>query len=120
MKPCHCGGLVGRLPLPFLRISEGGAILYRLFVGIDVSKDSSSARGLDPGRQSCFALSFPMDSAGFSALLEVFSPVDHPFSGKGLSLELGRFLELSSLDKKRTAEDLLEGKTPKETLSFFS
>jgi hypothetical protein len=52
--------------------------------------------------------------------LEVFSPVDHPFSGKGLSLELGRFLELSSLDKKRTAEDLLEGKTPKETLSFFS
>jgi transposase len=44
--------------------------VYKLFVGIDVSKDSSSARGLGPEGQSCFSLSFPMDSAGFSDLLK--------------------------------------------------
>jgi transposase len=42
----------------------------KLFVGIDVSKDSSSARGLDPEGRSCFSLLFPMDSAGFSNLSE--------------------------------------------------
>ena len=44
--------------------------MSKLFVGIDVSKDSSSARGLDPEGRSCFSLLFPMDSAGFSNLSE--------------------------------------------------
>jgi transposase len=56
----------GGFHLSFPKISEGGAILYKLFVGIDVSKDFSSARGLDPEGQSCFSLSFPMNATGFS------------------------------------------------------
>lgn len=56
----------GGFHLSFPKISEGGAILYKLFVGIDVSKDFSSARGLDPEGQSCFLLSFPMDATGYS------------------------------------------------------
>lgn len=44
--------------------------MYNLLVGIDVSKDSSSSRGLDRKGQSCFSFSFHMDSKGFSELLK--------------------------------------------------
>ncbi len=42
--------------------------MIRLFVGIDVSKDSSSARGLDENGDDCFAIEFDMDSDGFAKL----------------------------------------------------
>jgi transposase len=70
MNPCHDGGLVGRLSPVFSKNIRRRCDVYKLFVGIDVSKDSSSARGLGPEGQSCFSLSFPMDSAGFSDLLK--------------------------------------------------
>lgn len=44
--------------------------MYSLFVGIDVSKDFSSAKGLDRNGNSCFFLSFNMNSNGFSELLK--------------------------------------------------
>lgn len=40
-----------------------------LYVGVDVSKDRSSAHGIDENGRSCFALSFDMDSTGFDSLL---------------------------------------------------
>jgi transposase len=42
--------------------------MVRLFVGIDVSKDSSSARGIDDNGEDCFAIEFDMDSDGFAKL----------------------------------------------------
>ena len=44
--------------------------MHSLFVGIDVSKDFSSAKGLDRNGNSCFFLSFNMNSNGFSELLK--------------------------------------------------
>lgn len=41
----------------------------RLYVGIDVSKDTSSAHGIDEGGDSRFSLVFEMDEAGFDRLL---------------------------------------------------
>jgi transposase len=70
MNPCHDGGLVGRLSPVFSKNIRRRCDVYKLFVGIDVSKDSSSARGLGPEGQSCFSLSFPMDSSGFADLLK--------------------------------------------------
>ncbi len=45
-------------------------MVYRLFVGIDVSKDVSSARGLTRRGKRCLSVSFTMDSAGFTELLK--------------------------------------------------
>jgi transposase len=42
--------------------------MVRLFVGIDVSQDSSSARGIDDNGEDCFAIEFDMDSDGFAKL----------------------------------------------------
>lgn len=42
----------------------------KLYVGIDISKDSSSANGIDEHGKSCFETSFDMDSAGFAELLK--------------------------------------------------
>jgi len=44
--------------------------LTTLFVGIDVSKDSFSATGIDAKGEVRFSLSTPMDSTGFAALLK--------------------------------------------------
>jgi transposase len=45
----------------------------KLFVGIDVSKDSSRAKGLDQEGDSKFYLEFKMDSEGFSELLKALT-----------------------------------------------
>ena len=42
--------------------------MIRLFVGIDVSKDSSSARGLNENGEDQFAIVFDMNSEGFAKL----------------------------------------------------
>jgi transposase len=42
----------------------------KLYVGIDVSKDRSSANGIDEHGRSSFEMSFDMDSAGFNELLK--------------------------------------------------
>lgn len=42
----------------------------KLFVGIDISKNSSSAHGLDERGKDWFHLSFKMNSAGFPELIE--------------------------------------------------
>ena len=47
--------------------------MSKLFVGIDVSKDVSTARGLDGGGDSKFYIEFKMDSEGFSRLLSALT-----------------------------------------------
>lgn len=42
----------------------------KLYVGIDISKESSSAHGIDEHGKSCFEISFDMDSDGFAELLK--------------------------------------------------
>lgn len=42
----------------------------KLYVGIDVSKESSSAHGLDERGKDCFHLTFEMNSAGFAELIK--------------------------------------------------
>jgi transposase len=62
---------IGReAPPVFYKTYPGGVVLHSLFVGIDVSKNNSSARGLDSKGKGCFSLSFNMDSRGFSELLK--------------------------------------------------
>ncbi len=41
-----------------------------LYVGIDVSKDRSSAHGIDESGRNCFSFFFDMDSTGFDSLLK--------------------------------------------------
>jgi transposase len=55
--------------LPVLAVLKGGAVLYGLFVGIDVSKDTSSAHGLDERGRKRFSLTFSMDAEGFGELV---------------------------------------------------
>jgi transposase len=43
----------------------------RLFVGVDISKDSFSAAGLDAEGNGCFSAFYSMDSAGFCKFLEM-------------------------------------------------
>lgn len=47
--------------------------MIKLFVGIDVSKDSFSATGLDSKGNVCFSLSAAMDKSGFSELMKAVS-----------------------------------------------
>jgi hypothetical protein len=42
----------------------------KLYVGIDISKERSSANGIDDHGKSRFEISFAMDSAGFAELLK--------------------------------------------------
>jgi transposase len=44
--------------------------MYKLFVGIDVAKDSSTGHGLDGKGESLFSMAFPMDIDGFSKLFD--------------------------------------------------
>ena len=43
--------------------------MSKAFVGIDVSKEHSTAQGIDSDEKKLFYLRFTMDSAGFSELL---------------------------------------------------
>ena len=45
--------------------------MSRVFVGVDVSKDSFSAAGLDAEGNECFSGSYSMDSEGFGKCLEI-------------------------------------------------
>lgn len=47
--------------------------MYKLFVGIDVAKDSSVGHGLDGTGESLFSLAFPMDGEGFSKLFDAIT-----------------------------------------------
>lgn len=42
----------------------------KMYVGIDIAKDKSSACGIEEGGRSLFELTFTMDGAGFAALLK--------------------------------------------------
>jgi len=42
----------------------------KMYVGIDIAKDKSSACGIEDGGRSLFELTFDMDGAGFAALLK--------------------------------------------------
>jgi transposase len=47
--------------------------MHTLYVGIDVSKDSSSAQGVDTKGEKIFYLCFDMDAKGFSDLLSTIT-----------------------------------------------
>ncbi len=47
--------------------------MYTLYVGVDVSKDSFSARGLDSKGDTCFSLTADMNYKGFFELLNALS-----------------------------------------------
>ena len=49
---------------------EGGRRMDRMLVGVDISKDSFSASGLDAEGNECFSGSYSMDSEGFGKFLE--------------------------------------------------
>ncbi len=61
--------------------------MNNLFVGIDVSKDSSSAHGLDSKGRSSFSVSFSMDSDGFTTLLKHITSNCKDFSEVIVALE---------------------------------
>ena len=44
--------------------------MKKIFVGIDVAKDSSNGHGLNAEGETLFSMSFPMNSSGFSKLLD--------------------------------------------------
>jgi hypothetical protein len=44
--------------------------MERMFVGVDISKNSFSAAGLDAEGNECFSASYSMDSDGFCQFLE--------------------------------------------------
>ncbi len=47
--------------------------MERLFVGVDISKDSFSAAGLDAEGNECFSGFYSMDSEGFCKFLEILT-----------------------------------------------
>jgi transposase len=53
--------------------------MERLFVGVDISKDSFSAAGLDAEGKECFSAFYSMDSDGFCEFLEMVTArcLDH-------------------------------------------
>jgi transposase len=58
-----------------------------LFVGIDVSKDDSSAQGLDGEGKKVFYLEFAMDGEGFSQSLKVLKTHCEDLSGVTVGME---------------------------------
>jgi transposase len=54
-------------------ISEGGGKMYRLLVGIDVSKDFFTIAGIDSEGKESFSRSCSMDSNGFDDLLKTIT-----------------------------------------------
>jgi transposase len=70
MSPCHDGGLVGRRSCRNRINKKEVFVLFKLYVGIDVSKDFSTAQGLDNTGKKLFYLRFGMNAEGFSAVLK--------------------------------------------------
>jgi len=60
-SPGNAGGLVGRHTLSCRKTGQGGGGMPKLFVGIDVAKDMSSAQGIDSDGKGLFSLTFTMD-----------------------------------------------------------
>ena len=58
-----------------------------IFVGIDVSKDYSSAQGLDREGKKLFNLEFAMNGEGFSQFLKVLKTYCEDFSGVTVGME---------------------------------
>jgi len=52
------------------KFRKGGRTLNNLYVGIDISKESSSAQGIDAKGEKQFYLKFDMDSDGFSQVFK--------------------------------------------------
>ncbi len=67
-NPCNKGGLAGRQTLSYRNQFTGGEGVCKLFVGIDISKETSSAHGLDENGESRFSMTFSMNEEGFSKL----------------------------------------------------
>ncbi|MEW6003659.1 MAG: IS110 family transposase [Nitrospirota bacterium] len=65
----------------------GGAILYKLFVGIDVSKDSFVATGINGKGNISFSISDAMTSEGFSQLLKAIVSCCKGFAGVLAAME---------------------------------
>ncbi|MCC6545319.1 MAG: IS110 family transposase [Nitrospirae bacterium] len=61
--------------------------MYDLFIGIDVSKESSSAHGLTKEGKSSFSMSFAMNSDGFSELLMTVTSHCKDLSGVIIAME---------------------------------
>lgn len=61
--------------------------MYKLFVGVDVSKDSFSAAGIDCKGNICFSISASMDSKGFPEFLETVSSICRDLSNVIVAME---------------------------------
>jgi transposase len=59
----------------------------RFFVGVDISKDSFSAAGLDVQGNELFAKSYPMDFEGFREFLGIISSHSEDLSGVWVAME---------------------------------
>jgi hypothetical protein len=63
-------GLVWEAFLSSLLPFQGGVALSVLYIGIDVSKDFSTAQAIDGNGNKCFYLEFAMTADGFSQLFK--------------------------------------------------
>jgi hypothetical protein len=63
-SPCNAGGLVGRHTLSCRKANQGGGAMPELFVGVDVAKDSSSAKGIDSSGKGRFSLTLRWTQKG--------------------------------------------------------
>ena len=61
--------------------------MFKLFVGIDVSKDSFSVTGIDAKGEVRFSFSAPMDSAGFASLLKAIRSACRDLSSVRTAME---------------------------------
>jgi transposase len=59
---------LGGIACLFQNQNRGGLIMDSIYVGIDISKGSSSAQALDETGEQLFYLSFQMDTSGFAEL----------------------------------------------------
>jgi len=87
MSPCYDGGLVWEAFLPVSITQKGGVSLFKLFVGIDVSKEYSTVQGLDKNKKKLFYLRFPMDRGGFSELLNAIKKYSDSMAGVTAAME---------------------------------
>ena len=77
----------GRHFLPAFITQKGGVSLLKLFVGIDVSKEYSTAQALDENKKKLFYLRFPMDQGGFSELLNTIRKYSDSMAGVTAAME---------------------------------
>ncbi len=63
----------GRLSCLLSNTFQGGAALSALYIGIDVSKDFSTAQAIDGNGNKCFYLELAMTADGFSQLLKAIT-----------------------------------------------